>query len=56
MSINSVLDGLRDRRLEVIQDKDVKDYIFKVTYSCDKGFRCEQDKYLCRQHRDDDGS
>ena len=38
-----VLDGLRDRRLEVILDEMLK---IVLTYCGDKGFRCKRNKYL----------
>ena len=44
MSINSVLDGLRDRRLEVIQDE-MYDCILKLTYCNDTAFKCKRNKY-----------
>ena len=60
MSINSILDGLRDKRLEIIQLWDVNNYILKVTYcrwdvsnyiltltyDGDKCFRYKRNKYL----------
>ena len=46
MSINSVLDVLRDKRLEVIQDEMSSDCILKSTYCGYKGFRCKINKYL----------
>ena len=47
MSINSVLDVLKYRRLEVIQDEMSENCILEWTYCGDNGFRCERNKYLC---------